>query len=39
MYKLGLDFWDILTFNRLYTKAPLLQTWPYREESRQLLVE
>ena len=39
MYKLGPGFWDTLTFNRLCTKAPLLQTWPYREKDGQLLVE
>jgi len=39
IYKLRPDFWDTLTFDRLCIKAPLLQTWPYREKAGDLLVE
>ena len=39
LYKLGPDFWNILTFSSLCAKTPLLQMWSYREKSGQLLVE
>jgi len=33
------SFWDTLTLDVLYTKAPLLLEWPHRETAGQMLLE